>query len=834
MTHARPSRFRTAEGFLVGALVALSLLSGGPAASSLAAQVNPRGVNLQELAGSLSQEEILRRIQASGLTRAQARDRLRRAGYNPALADPYYDALESGGVVEGAAVADARLLEALQGIGVTLREDSVSLDRQRLDARGDSLLLLGDSLLEPAEPDTIPRVFGTRIFRRASTQFDPILTGPVGPNYVLGPGDEILLVLTGDVELAYTLDVTREGYVIIPQVGQVSVNGLTLEGLQDRLAARLGQVYSGVTGTPDATTRFDVSLGRLRTNQVRVAGFVERPGSYQISSVGTLLEGLYLAGGPTDQGSFRRVLVQRRGEAPIEVDLYPYLTTGTVENDPRLMEGDVVFVPAAGPQVTLAGMVRNPAIFELREGEALPALVRFAGGLLPDARTDRAQVDRVLAPADRSAGVDRVLLDAPLADVLAGADGFPLQGGDRVEVFPVLERTRQRVGIHGAVWRPGSYELRPGTTVGSLVERAGGLVDAALGADILVDRLDLTTGDRLALRADLVNAPPGPLLREFDEVMVFPRDSLTAPDSVAVYGLVQNPGRYPLSEGLTAGDLVLLAGGFRKGAVPWSAEVVTPVPVPGPGQALGESRIVALRPSLPYPDPEVLSQRPDSANAFTPESGLPLRDRDEVYVRLLPGYVTPERVAVEGEVVSPGPYQLLRQDERLSSLMLRAGGLTQAAFPEGLRLVRDGVPVGVNYQDMMAAPGSEADPVLVGGDRVVMPVMDNTVLITGAVLFDSRVVYRDGMGLDDFLDQAGGVTPDGDKGRVTVEYANGSRAGMRRRLLFFHSTPEVRPGSRIIVPEKPPAGEGFDWDAALSRILAVTSTLATVYIAVNR
>lgn len=830
----RASVLRSFRPALVPLTAALALaMAQGPAS----AQVVPPGTDLRQLAQSLSPEEIIRRLEASGLTRAQVRDRLRRAGYDPSLADRYFDAMEAeGGLAPGGALEasddDARFLEALQGIGVTLRADS-SAERSGLMVF-DSSMAWDSAVIAAAEADTVPRVFGTDVFRRVSSQFEPLLTGPVGPNYVLGPGDELVLILTGDVELAYTLDVTREGYVVIPQVGQVSVNGITLAELEDRLYTRLERVYSGVTRSADATTRFDLSLGRLRTNQVRVAGFVNRPGSYQVSSVATLLEALYLAGGPTDQGSFRRVLVQRPGQAPLEMDLYPYLTAGNVENDPRLQEGDVVFVPAAGPQVTLRGMVRRPAIFELREGEGLPALVRFAGGLLPDARTDRAQVDRILPPPDRTAGVDRILLDASLASVLAGAETFPLAGGDEVQVFPVLSRTRQRVEIAGAVWRPGLFELRPGTTVASLVERAGGLTDDALAREVLVDRLDLSTGDRSALRVDLEAAPPGPLLQEFDKVMVFPRDSLLIPDSVAVYGQVRNPGRYPLSQGLTAGDLVLMAGGFTKGALPWSAEVVRLERSLDGGRELSVSQTVALRSGLPYADPEYLAARPDSADSLPPETELPLQDRDEVYIRLLPGYVHPRRVTVEGEVLSPGPYQLNRQDERLSSIIRRVGGLTALAFPEGVRLIRDGVPVAVDYEQALSRPGSSQDPVLVGGDRIVVPVMDNTVLISGAVVFESRTVYRNGLSLDDVIEQAGGVAPDGDRDRVSVEYANGRRATTRKILGIFRSSPDIRPGSRVFVPMREESREGFDWDTALSRVLAVASTLATVYIAVNR
>lgn len=796
----------------------------------LEAQVIPPGVDLDQVARSMSQEEIVRRLEASGLTRAQVSDRLRRAGYDPRMADRYFDAIESGESLT-ADPSDALFLDALRGIGVTLRADGLEASGRPPAVIGERPSVDSPRLLVPEE-DTVPGVFGRDVFRRVSSQFEPALTGAVGAGYPLGPGDELLLVLTGDVERAYTLDVTREGFVVIPDVGQISVNGLTLGDLEDRLFDRLGRVYSGVRRSADATTRFDVSLGRLRTNQVRVVGSVFRPGSYQVSSVATVLEALYQAGGPTDLGSFRRVTLQRRGRDPVSIDLYPYLTQGALEAETRLEEGDVVFVPPVGAQVTVRGMVRRRAVFELLDGEGLPALLRFAGGLLPDARTDRVQVDRILPPADRAGGVDRVLLDAPLESVLAGAADFPLRGGDEVQVFEILDRVRQRVRVTGGVWRPGQYELRPGTTVGSLIQRAGGLVDDALANDILVLRLDLTTGERSAFRVALTASNPGPLLEEFDEVAVFARDPLTVPDSVAVYGLVQQPGRYPLARGMTAGDLVLLAGGFAPGALPWSAEVVRRERN-GDRQRLSSSTTVALRAGLPYPDIERAGLRPDSMDALAPEDEVPLEDGDEVYVRLIPGYVTAKRVTVEGEVVSPGPYQLNRQNERFSSLIRRAGGLTDAAFAEGIRLLRDGVPVGVQYRAAVERPGSQDDPVLAGGDRILVPLLDNTVLIGGAVLFESRAVYREGLSLDDFVEQAGGYAQDADRNRVSVEYANGSRATASRVLWLFRRTPRIEPGASIFVPVDEASGGAFDWDSALSRVLAVATTLATVYLATS-
>jgi len=795
----------------------------------------PSPGQLQQVLMQMNPEQIALQLQASGLNRQQVQDRLRRAGYDPFLADQYFDALEQGGGTSGLAEArslDASptFLEALQGIGVLEGSsgsagegllDSLRYAQQFREPMSDALLY-GD-----LEEDTVPRVFGLGTFRSVSSAFEPMVAGPVPPGYVLGPGDELALVLTGDVELAYSLQVNREGAVFIPDVGQVSVNGSTLAELEARLYDRLGQVYSGVSREADATTRFSLSLGRLRTIQVRVTGAVVRPGAYSVSAASTAIEALYQAGGPRVDGSFRRVQLQRNGSVPREIDLYPYLTTGAADEDPRLEHGDVLFVPPAQDQVTIRGLVRRRAIFEMREGEGLATLVRFAGGLLPDARTDRVQVDRILPPEDRSPGVDRILLDAPLADILSGAQDFAVRGGDEVEVFPVLERQRQRVAIRGAVWRPGSYELRPGTTVASLVERAGGLTEDALRTEIILSRTDLATGESTASRLTVEENQPGPLLQEFDEVRVFGLEDLAVPDSVAIYGRVRQPGSYPLAEGITAGDLVLLSGGFVKGAAPWVAEVVRAERSDATNRELSESRYVALRDGLPYPDEEFAGPRPDTLQALMAEDAFPLRDGDEVYIRTLPGYTAPQRVTVDGEVLSPGPYQLIRQDERFSSLIERSGGLTAAAFPEGVRLVRDSIPVGVDFRLAMENPGTVDDPVLRHRDRIVVPVVDNTVSIRGAVVFESRSVWREGLSLDDFVDQAGGYAQNADENRTSVEYANGSRATVNKTLFFFRSTPEIRPGSIIFVPEKP-TGTGFNWDATLARVLAVTTAVATV------
>ena len=403
----------------------------------------------QQLPAGMTEAQVIQRLQQSGLTREEVRSRLTQLGYDPALADPYFDRLEEQ--TDQLLSPENDFVRALQAMGLLTGGEGGGALQQALPALVDTLLPAEPPALEE-QPDAALRVFGRSVFSSRTSQFQPMLMGPVDPGYRLGPGDELFLVLTGDVELAYSVEVTREGYVVIPDVGQVSVNGLTIEGLRSQLYDRLGRVYSGVRRGANATTLFDVSLGRLRMNQVFVIGDVVRPGAYQVSSVATVFNGLHLAGGPSDLGSFRNVIVRRGAAVAGEVDIYDYVIAGDASRDVRLDHGDIVFVPPVGVQVAIDGRVRRRAIYEVAEGEGLRDALRFAGGLEADAHLQRVQIDRVLPAAERTPGVDRVLLDVNLAELVdPEGEVIRLRDGDDVRVFATLAERRNRVVLTGSV-----------------------------------------------------------------------------------------------------------------------------------------------------------------------------------------------------------------------------------------------------------------------------------------------------------------------------------------------------------------------------------------------
>ncbi|MBK6779449.1 MAG: SLBB domain-containing protein [Gemmatimonadetes bacterium] len=553
--------------------LSLVLLSATP----LLAQVPTGGLPSPDQARQLLQtrpdlvRQLRERIGTSGLTPEQIRARLRAAGYPEDLLDPYL----AGADTTRKLTPGTDILEASRVLGLVSAEDAESLL-----VLTDSALKLADSLRADSLSDTTStlQVFGLSLFRRSLTVFSPELSGPVDANYRLGPGDGLVLILTGDVELAHELVVTREGFIAIPQVGQLYVSNLTLGQLEDLLYARLGRVYSGVRRGAGATTRFNVTVARLRTVQVFVTGDVARPGSYQVSAAGTALSALYAAGGPTENGSFRHVEIRRGGRLLDSLDLYDYLLRGDNSRDARLENGDVIFVPVRGTQVKVTGAIIRPAIYELRAEESLRDLLQSAGGFEAVALRRRVQVDRILPPAQRAAGGrDRVVLEIGAEQFEDGrGPAFAMAPGDSVTVFEVAERRRNLVMVNGNVWTPGAIGLSPGMRLSEAIRLAGGPKPDVYLAQIGISRLQ-PDSTRLQLRSafrDSTGAVTDDLpLQEDDAITVFSRSSFRPLRYVAVTGAVRRPGRVPYREGLTLRDALLEVEGLTEDALLTEAEV---------------------------------------------------------------------------------------------------------------------------------------------------------------------------------------------------------------------------------------------------------------------
>src|SRR6266704_2043456 len=393
----------------------ISVLAFGP---SIASTQQPTVSQVQQ---ALQQQSglgdmVRTRIAQSGLSADQIRARLVAGGYPATLLDAYM------GSNAAPSAPGAQELAAIQALGMpAINTALISPDTGIVRAAGGA----------PSD------VFGVDVFRRTTTQFLPLLSGPVPPDYKVGPGDDLVLILTGEVELTYELSITREGFILIPQVGQVYVANLTLDQLRNVLQTRLSRAYSGLRGGAKATIRFDVSVANVRANQVYVVGEVAQPGAYQISSLGTVFTGLYAAGGVTERAKLRGLEVQRLGKTIATLDLYDYLLRGDTRSDIRLETGDVIFVPIHESRVRITGAVLRPAVYELKDGETLVDLVKAAGGFRPDAALERVKVQRVRPANERGAQTTaRVTIDVPL--IGNEPPRFVLEDGDVVQVDSLL------------------------------------------------------------------------------------------------------------------------------------------------------------------------------------------------------------------------------------------------------------------------------------------------------------------------------------------------------------------------------------------------------------
>ena len=540
-------------------------------------------------------ELVRQRLVESGMTEAEIRARLTAMG----LPSDGLDALMAGENLGSSSAGAGTTLSGLETLGAVQSADGLELVEIMSGMQSSTV---------PSSPNIGFPIFGHDVFRRATSQFQPLLSGPVSDDYQIGPGDRILLILTGEAELAHELGVTRDGAVIVPQVGRISVANLTMSELRTLFRDRFAGFYSGIRR---GTTSINVTITELRTIQIYVTGEIQQPGAYQLSSVATVTNALYAAAGPTDLGNLRQVRISRRDGENSSLDLYPYLLEGDVTGDITLEQGDVLFVPPRERRVQLHGAVGRPAAYEISESEDLIDLLRAGSGFGPRANRSHITVYRILRPSDRGPGLgSRLAIDLDLTasadpsamNHLGGAIIPPvgLQDGDSIVVSKVPDLADGfYVTIRGMVSEPDMFPWHEGMTLRDLVTLARGPI---VGADLreaevsrlpdardqgeLADRLRVPLDSsylsqrapdgRYAGPAGVDFPAPGTspdfILAPYDQVLVLRQPDFEMPRSVTITGEVSVPGRYTL---LTKNDRVtdliaragiLLENGYLPGA----------------------------------------------------------------------------------------------------------------------------------------------------------------------------------------------------------------------------------------------------------------------------
>ena len=655
-------------------------------------------------------------------------------------------------------------------------------------------------------PDSL-KIFGHDIFDGEALSFEPNENLATPESYQLGPGDQILIEIFGYSEGSYSRTISPEGTINISQIGQVQLGGLTIKEAKEKLRRSLVSKYASVGGSNPNST-ISITLRNIRTIQVNVMGEVETPGTYRLSSFATVFNALYNAGGVTEDGSLRAIKVIRGGAPFAVVDVYGYLFNGHSDSDITLKEGDVIIVPPYVNLVQAAGNVKRPMYYELAEGETLSDLIQYAGGFSSTAYQEDVRVIR-------QQGAERQIYTVRKES----SASFTMADGDEVHVGRTLERFANKVEVKGAVFRPGMYELGGDiATVRQLVRAAGGLQeDAFLGRAVIVREKDDLTFESLSV--DLAGIVAGKAddvaLRKNDILVISSNRDMVDPGTMTINGYVQHPGVFPYAANTTVEDLIVLAGGLLDGASTARVDVARRVVDPASLQPLEE---IGETFSFPLKDGLLV----DGGEHFT------LQPYDVVSVRKSPAFRAQSFVRVEGEVTFPGEYVLLSEGERASDLLKRAGGPTKQAFIRGGVLTRtlsreeanvqnaiqalgstrdtlrvstlregDTYTVGIELDKAIERPGSEFDPILREGDRIFVPELQNTVRISGNVLYPNTVTFVPGKSVDYYVAAAGGYGFRAKRSKTYIVYQNGNV----RKVGSTNS--KIEPGCEIIVPTRP-------------------------------
>lgn len=696
----------------------------------------------------------------------------------------------------------------------------------------------GDSAKTPKQV----KIFGADLFSGKQLTFEPNLRMATPRNYVIGPDDELLIDIYGNSEASYKLRVSPEGTINVQYVGVIPVGDMTVEQATQRIRTRLSSIYSGLKS---GGTNVNIAVGNIRSIKVVLTGEVKKPGTYTLPSLATMFNALYVSGGPTDNGSFREIELIRGGRKIASLDIYDFLLYGEFKNNIRLQDQDVIRVPVYKRRVEIAGEVKRPGIFEMKSGERLKDLIYFAGEF--NERAYKARV-KVLKNTD----TQRSIADITSDDFAT----YSPASGDKYFVDEILDRFANRVTINGAVFRPGQFELTPGLTLRSLVQRAEGLKEDAFVNRAYITRLK-TNNETELISFDLEKVLSGQQadvnLQREDVVTISSIFDLKEEYAITVSGEVREPGKFKYAEGMSLEDAIQQAGGLKENATTQRVEVSRRVK-----DADATTKEAQVAQVFQF----------DISRDFSKVSGFKLQPFDIVAIRDASGYEEQKQVRIEGEVLYPGMYTLTRKDERISDLVKRAGGFTAYAFPEGASLKRAGVSqdtsvtakmdqerirqfkrtqknvsdtitvndeslrndyVGINLPRILKKQGGKEDIFLEEGDVLSVPKQLQTVKVGGEVLSPVTVVYNHNKGFKSYISNAGGFGNRAKKRSSYIVYANGT-VQSTGRFLFFNNYPLVKPGAQIFVPKKPETrkmspGEWIGMTSGLASVAAIIVSL---------
>jgi protein involved in polysaccharide export with SLBB domain len=687
--------------------------------------------------------------------------------------------------------------------------------------------------------DSTSLVFGSQLFDNPTLNFEPNLQLATPVNYILGPGDELQISVYGVQEYNGNLSVSKDGVLQVPNIGDISVAGITIEAATQKIRSVLSRVYRTI---PSGQSQVSVSIAGIRTIQVTIIGS-KLPGNYAVSSLATVYNALFLAGGPGTNGSYRKIELIRDNQVYRTVDLYQFLVSGDQSNNLGLKANDVIRIPTYERRVTLEGEVKRPGIFEVIGAETFADVLRFASGFTDNAYTASVNVIQKTNKELKVLDIDNAEFDEYLPNA-----------GDLFNITKILERYSNRITVEGAVFRPDVYSYQEGMRVADLIARAEGLKEDAYASRARILRLqpDLTLE---VVNVDLTRALAGdPVanleVKREDVITVYSILDFVEEYNVTVGGEVRKPGEYIYYDGLSLNDLILQAGGLT-GAASKRVEVARMlISDKIDSNSLVKSTLFNI---------EITPTKNEQAANFE------LKPFDVVSIRKMPVYERPEIVTVTGSVSYTGPYALVNKKESVYDVIKRAGGLTALADVEGVKIkrpiqtkqieevasinlnlgknvsIQDDLEkkfkeevkfatIPVDWLDILKNPESNTNITLFPGDEIDVAAFNEGVKVAGNVLLTSEIPYEKGKSFRYYINAVGGTDSKGWKKKSYIIYPNG-KAAVTSSFLFFRNYPKVLPGSQIIVPEKPESN--FD-TTAIAGLAGILVSLAGVVIAILR
>ena len=677
------------------------------------------------------------------------------------------------------------------------------------------------------------KVFGRDIFNNKLLSFEPNMNIATPQNYVLGPGDAVIIDIYGASQKSESLTVSPDGDITVPGFGPIKVSGLTVAGAQSKIRSTLGSRY--------ASSSLKISVGQTRSMMINVMGEVKAPGTYTLSAFATVFHALYMAGGINDLGTLRNIKVYRGGKLVTVVDVYEYILNGRLAGNIRLHENDVIVVGPYDCLVGIQGNVKRPMFYEMRPTESVAQVIKYAGGFTGDAYKKAARLVRKSGERYSVHTVDEFDMSS-----------FKLTDGDNITIDGMINRYENMVEVKGAVFRAGQFELgKQITTVRSLIEAAGGLTEDAFTARGVMYRLkeDRTLETMPLDIAGIMSGTVADVPLKNEDVLFVPTQSeRIAERTVTITGEVISPGTFQFADNETIEDIIVRAGGLTDAASLAKVDVSRRLRDP---KSTVKTDAIAQTFTFSIKDGLVIDG----------EKGFVLEPYDVVHVRRSPAFSTARNITVTGEVNFEGNFTLENKHMRLSDAVTMAGGATDAAYLRGARLVRqmndeervrqqatleairniltergDSIAgaklqlgstyvVGIELDKALQEPGGIYDILIREGDQIYVPEYNATVKVSGDVFYPNTVSFLNGKKANYYVDQAGGYGHRAKKSKTFIVYQNGTIG-----LVAKGAKPE--PGCEIVVPSKKRKNP-VNWASFLTMGSSLAS-LATMVVALTK